>query len=202
MTEDQTSAVLDLYVEEKVLGTDSRFLREAGVRFGRLTVGPVADDDLPLSVQRRADRGKWRFDLLNMPFQLEDLDHRKQYLEASVRLRIDEPDVRSVCFLPPERPSDEAHVELTTGAVGLSEFAWRLLSTDQRLGVRSGGREFQAVMESPLTSATLSGSLDARVRYVKRSRRWPESVEEAEPKRPLRFTLNVTDGAFAFVTDQ
>jgi hypothetical protein len=102
----------------------------------------------------------------------------------------------------PERPSEEAHVELTTGTVGLSEFAWRLVSTDERLGVRSGGREFQAVMESPLTFATLSGSLDARVRYVKRSRRWPDSVEEAEPKRPLRFTLDVTDGAFAFVTDQ
>jgi hypothetical protein len=45
LTEDQTSAVLNLYVEENVLGTGSGFLREAGVQFGRLTVGPVADDD-------------------------------------------------------------------------------------------------------------------------------------------------------------
>jgi hypothetical protein len=202
LTEDQTSRVLDLYVEEKVLGADSRFFREAGVRFGRLTVGPVADDDLPPTVQRRADRGKWRFDMLSIPFQLEDLGHRKQYLEASVRLTIDGPDVRSVLFVGPERPYEEAHVEVITGTAGLSEFAWRLLSTDERLGVRSGGREFQAVMESPLTSETLSGSLDARVRYVKRSRRWPDKVEEAEPKRPLMFRLNVTDGAFEFVAAQ
>ena len=55
------AAVLDLFVEEPVLGSDSRFFREAGVAFGHPTVGPIGDDELPEPVTRRPDLRKRRF---------------------------------------------------------------------------------------------------------------------------------------------
>jgi hypothetical protein len=54
----QMIVFLDLYVEEPVLGSDSRFLCEAGVSFGRPAVGPVADDELPPLARRRPDLGR------------------------------------------------------------------------------------------------------------------------------------------------
>jgi hypothetical protein len=200
VAEDQVSALLDLYVEEEVLG-NTRLIREAGVCFGHLTVGPMADHDLPLTVQRRADRGKRRFDLLNLPFQLEHLEGRKHYVDAQVRITFDEPGVRSVQLIAPEQPPVETHVVLTTSASGLNALEWRLTSRDEKLGIRPGGREVQAIVESPLTYGPITGSLDASARYVTPTTRWVTS-KDANPKQPLRFSLDLADGAFGYLPAQ
>jgi hypothetical protein len=195
------SAMLDLYVEEKVLGSESRFFREAGVRFGRLAVGKVADNDLPLPIRHRADRGKRRFDAVRLSVELEQLEHGQYYIDARLRLAFDQPDVFSVLYYPSENPPLEADVELTPSAPGLSEFGWRLTGRSQGAAVRAGGREFRAVMEAPLTAQELTGTMDARVRFVKRTMRVP-TTKEAEPKEPLRFTLDLQEGTFAYLSAQ
>jgi len=195
------SAMLDLYVEEKVLGSESRFFREAGVRFGRLAVGKMADSDLPISTRHRADRGRRRFDAVRLSVELEQLEHGQYYVDARLRLSFDEPDVFSVLYYPPENPPLEADVELTPSAAGLNEFGWRLTSRGQGAGVRAGGREFRAVMEAPLTAQQLTGTMDARVRFVKYTMRVP-TTKEAEPKEPLRFALDLEEGTFAYLPDQ
>src|SRR5689334_12976408 len=83
------AAVLDLFVEEPVLGSDSRFFREAGVAFGHPTVGPIGDDELPEPVTRRPDLRKRRFTALHLPFDLEELKSGQRYIKAMVRLTFD-----------------------------------------------------------------------------------------------------------------
>lgn len=194
-------ATLELFVEERVLGNNSRFFREASVRFGRPTIARVADAELPEPIQRRIDRPAWRFDMLTLPAQLEELENGQYYVDTRIRMVFDQPDVRSVYLVSPDS-SDEPHVALTMSGAGLSELAWRLDGgDDDGPGIRAGGREFQAVIESPLSSGDVTGLLDARVRFVRRKGRWTRA-REAEPREPLRFTMHISHGTFAFVRDQ
>ena len=75
----QATGFLALYIEEPVLGS-TRFVREAGVLFGRPTVSPVPDDELPALAQRRPDLGRWRFTQVVLPFDLQDLPGHKRYV--------------------------------------------------------------------------------------------------------------------------
>jgi hypothetical protein len=189
---------LDLFVEEPVLGHDSRFLRGAGVRFGRATVSRVADTELPVPVQRRVDRGSWRFDMLSLPWQLEQLATGRHYVNAHIRMAFDSPDVRSVRLLPVTEP-DEPHVALSTSGAGMNELSWHLdAGGDDGPGLRAGGREFQAIVESPLTSAGVTGVLDARVRYARSGKRLTRGWD-TEPHQPVRFSLDLKQGAFSFL---
>lgn len=195
-------ASLDLYAEEPVLrGADSRFVREAGIAFGRPTVGPVADDELPVLAQRRSDLLRWRFTRVVVPFDLEDLPGGRWYVEATVRMTFDDPEVRSLVLAQPSaREVGEDSLTDTWGA-GRSELTWKLTARDERLGIRPSGREVQTVVESPLESDRLTGSLDARVRVMHRMLGLTTETV-AEPKQPLRFVLNVADGEFQFVQSQ
>jgi hypothetical protein len=194
------TAFLDLYVEEPVLGSDSRFLREAGVSFGRPTVGPVADDELPALARRRPDLGRLRFTALVLPFDLEDLPGGRRYVETTVRMTFDNPDVRSLLLSPPSRGTAEDS-DIDTWGVGRRELTWKLTARSEQVGIRPSGRRVFAVLESPLACDQLTGTLDANVRFTRRLLGLA-SQSVAEPKRPLRFTLNVADGTFEVAPDQ
>jgi hypothetical protein len=189
---------LDLYAEEPVTrGSHGRLLREAGVSFGRPTVGPVADDELPSFAQRRPDLGKWRFTQLVLPFDLEDLSSGKRYAEATIRMTFDDPDVRSLVMSRPLSTDADEDNDIDTWGVGRSELAWKLTARDVRLGIRPSGRLVQAVLESPLSSDRITGTLGATARVLRTMLGWASQVD-AEPRRPLRFVLNVADGSFEF----
>jgi len=194
------TAFLDLYTEEPVLGSDSRFFREAGVAFGRPTVGPVADDELPALARRRPDLARLRFTLVVLPFDLQDLAAGQHYVETTVRMIFDSPDVRSLLLARPSgRVGDDS--DINTWGVGRGELTWKLTARSERVGIRPSGREVLAVLESPLACDRLTGTLDAKVRFTRRLL-GVASQAVAEPRRPLRFALNVTDGAFEAVPDQ
>jgi len=189
---------LDLYAEEPAArGTQGRLVREAGVLFGRPTVGPVADDELPGFAQRRPDLGRWRFTQLVLPFDLEDLPGGKRYAEAKVRMTFDDPDVRSVVLSRPSPRDTDEDSDIDTWGAGRGELTWKLTAREARLGMRPSGRLVQAVLESPLSSDQFTGTLGATVRVLRMMLGWASQVE-AEPRRPLRFALNVADGAFEF----
>jgi hypothetical protein len=194
------AAVLDLYVEEPILGQDSRFLRETGVSFGQPRVAPVPDDELPsLGQQRRLDLPRMRVIEVVLPFDLEEPPDGCRYTEATVRMTFDSPDVRALSL---SRPSTEGTGRdrgddslLDTRGVGRQQLAWKLSARDEQLGLRPNGREVQAVVGTPIASKRLTGTLDVSIRFtrqvfgvVRRS--------TAEPRHPLRFALDVTDGTF------
>jgi hypothetical protein len=190
-------ASLDLYVETKVLGQDSRFTREAGISFGRPRFGPVADAELSLLDQRRPDLTKWRFTALAVPFDLEDLPNGRHYTEAKVRMAFDDPDVRSVRLSrrTAEEPGQDS--DLDTWGVGRSVLTWKLTARD-RVGIRPRGREVFAIVESPMGTDRLDGTLDGSVRIIRKMLGMAnESL--AEPRCPLRFVLDLDGGDFAIV---
>lgn len=190
-------ASLDLYVETKVLGQDSRFVREAGIAFGRPRFGPVADVELSLLDQRRPDLTSWRFTALAVPFDLQDLSAGRHYAEAVVRMAFDSQDVRSLSLSRRAADGPGQDSELDTWGVGRSELTWKLTARD-RLGIRPSGREVFAIVESPMGTDRLGGTLDARVR-ITRKMLGVTSEMTAGPKRPLRFVLDLDAGDFAIV---
>jgi len=192
----QATAFLALYTEEPVLGS-TRFVQEAGVSFGRPTVSPVPDDELPALAQRRPDLGKWRFTHVVLPFDLQDLPSHRRYVEANIKMTFDDPEVRSVTLSRPASGGTREDSEIDTWGVGRHELAWKLTPRDERLGIRPSGRMVVAVLESPLASDVLTGTLDARV-SISRRLLGSVSLAIAEPRQPARFALNVADGAFEY----
>ncbi|HEY1915539.1 MAG TPA: hypothetical protein VGH27_08185 [Streptosporangiaceae bacterium] len=191
------TGTVDLYAEEQVLrGPESRFVRAAGITFGRPTVGPVPDTELPAADQRRPDLLSWRFTQLRLPFDLEDLPAGRHYVEATVRMTFDDPEVRSLVLslLPSADGPEDSDTD--TWGVGRGELTWKLAARNPRVGIRPNGRQVHALLESPMGTDRLTGSLDGTVRFIRRMLGLvSESI--AEPKQPLRFVLNVADGAFA-----
>lgn len=188
-------ATLDLYVETKVLGQDSRFTREAGISFGRPRFGPVADTELSLLDQRRPDLTSRRFTALAVPFDLQDLPSGRHYTEATVRMAFDDPDVRSLSLSWRTAGEPGQDSDIDTWGAGRSELTWKLTARD-RLGIRPRGREAFAIVESPMGTDRLGGTLDARVRIVRKTL-GVASEMVAEPRRPLRFVLDLAGGDFA-----
>lgn len=188
-------ATLDLYVQEPVLGADSRFVREAGVSFGRPTIVPVGDNELPALTRRRPDYRAIRFTTLIWPFDLEDLDSGQRYVEATVRLTFDDPAVRSVSLGLPPLPDPVPDCLLTTWGIGQPQLAWKLAASDRRAGIRPSGRGVLAIVESPLASGQLAGTIDACAGLMRRVL-GVDRAAAAEPKHPLRFRLGVPDGSF------
>lgn len=194
-------ACLDLYVEEPVLGSDTRFVREAGISFGRLTMGPLADDELPALTRRRLDLGKWRFTMVALPFDLQELPGGRRYMTATVRMSFDDPEVRSLSLSRPAATDASEDSSMDTWGVGRGELTWKLSANSEQIGIRPNSRMVLAVLESPLACERTTGTLDAVVCLTRRVLGVPtQSV--AEPKRPLRFTLNMADGAFEVAPDQ
>jgi hypothetical protein len=194
-------ALVDLYVEEHVLGSDSRFIREAGVCFGRPTVAPVPDDELSALAQRRPDLERWRFTTVALPFDLQDLSGGRRYVETTVRMSFDSPDVRSLALARSPAGEMAEDSDASTWGVGRSELTWKLTARSERLGIRPGGRLVLAVLESPNDRARLTGTLDASA-HLSHRMLGVETRSVAESKRPLRFALNVADGAFEVTGDQ
>jgi hypothetical protein len=193
--------VLDLYSLEPVLGSESRFVRQAGVAFGRPRIGPVGDDELPALDQRRPDLTRWRHTALALPFDLQDLAVGRRYVEATVRMAFDDPKVRSL-VLTRDQPAGLADDSvLDTWGVGLSELTWKLTAKNDQTGIRPSGRQVLAVLESPLASGRLTGTLDSSVRFTKTMLGVVSQVV-AEPRKPLKFVLDVTDGEFEVATAQ
>jgi hypothetical protein len=199
------AAVLDLYVEDRVLGQDSRFLRETGVSFGRPRVSPLPGDELTEEELRRLGLAELRLSNVILPFDLEEPPDGWRYLETTVRMTFDSPDVESLRLSGPpagtdgyRRPDDGL---LDTRGVGRQRLTWKLTALNEQLGLRPTGREVLAVVASPQASERLTGTLDASVSFTRRLL-GRDRKSTAEPRYPLRFTLNVIDGTFEAVPDQ
>jgi hypothetical protein len=192
------TSVLDLYVTEPVLGNDSRLVREAGISFGRPIVGPLGDNELPEYDQRRPDLTNWRFTRLELPFDLEDLAGGRRYVAAKVGLIFDNDKVSSRGLSRPALLADgEAEdSELDTWGIGRHELSWKLTARDVRAGIRPKGRALLAILESPVGTGRLTGTLDAEVSFI-HSMLGVARRKTANPEVPLRFALNVDDGDFA-----
>lgn len=200
-----TTAVLDLYVEEPVLGQDTRFLRETRVSFGRPRVAPVPDDELPVpGYGRRPDLDRIRVTEVVLSFDLEEPPDGCRYLETTVKMAFDSPDVIAMELSRPPAKADADRVDdsvLDTRGVGRRQLAWKLSARDGQSGLRPSGREVQAVLGSPLACQRLTGTLDASIRFT---RRVPGMTKRAtaEPRHPLRFALDVVDGTFETLADE
>lgn len=187
-----TVAVLDLFVEEPVLGNDSRFFREAGVAFGHPTVGPVGDDELPEPVKRRPDLLKRRFTAFRLPFDLEDLKSGQRYVKAMVRMTF-ECDVRAVTVSC--TTSDDA-IDVRTFGVGRNELSCVLSPRQDGSGFAPSAQLAAAVLETPLHPTLVTGTIDASVAFTHRQF-GVSTRKEAEPERPLRFCLDLASGSYA-----
>ncbi|MEU9978115.1 hypothetical protein ACFU67_27265 [Streptomyces rhizosphaericola] len=186
------AAVLDLFVEEPVLGSDSRFFREAGVAFGHPTVGPIGDDELPEPVTRRPDLRKRRFTALQLPFDLEELRSGQRYVKAMVRLTFD-CDVRAVTVSC--TTSDET-VEVRTFGVGRNQLSCVLSARQDGAGFAPSAQLAAAVLEAPLRPTLVTGTIDASVTFTHRQF-GVSTRRQAEPERPLRFSLDLATGSYA-----
>jgi hypothetical protein len=191
--------VLDLFVQEPILGQDSRFLRETGVSFGRPRVSPVAEDDLPPTEWLRPNLRQLRLTAVVLPFDLEEPPEGCRYIETTVQMKFDDTQVCSLRLSRPAANGDgEDHADdslLDTRGVGRQQLTWKLTARNELAGLRPRGREVLAVLESPLALHRLTGTLDAHVRFT---RRLLDHVRTstAEPRQPLWFALNVADGTF------
>jgi hypothetical protein len=198
------ATVLDLYIEDPVLGPDSRFLRETGVSFGQPRVAPVADDELPPPDQKRLGLARLRLTELVLPFDLEEPPDGCRYISATVRMTFDTPGALSRRLAVPAAEGDCTNRSddsfLDTRGVGRRQLTWQLTARSNLVGLRPTGREVLALIESPLASERLTGSLDASVRFIRRML-GVDRTATAEPRRPLRFALNVTDGSFEAAED-
>ncbi|WP_131738717.1 hypothetical protein [Actinomadura roseirufa] len=192
---------LDLYVEEPVLGRDSRFVREAGVEFGRPTVHPVAAAELTELARRRPDLRQWHHTVLILPFDLEEPPEGRRYVEATVRATFDDEDVRALNLGEPSYgaapPGGTADALLLTRGSGRHRLTWQLTAADRAAGMRASGRAVLAVLESPRGTDRLTGVLDARVTYAYTLLGAVNRVK-AETREPLPFHLDVSQGDFAF----
>ena len=164
------AARLDLYVEKPVLGQDSRFLREAGVSFGRPRVAPVPDDELPVADQRWIDLPGIRVFEITLPFDLEEPPDGCRYTETTVKMSFDDPGVVARRLSRPPAGAGENGADdsmLDTRGVGRQQLTWKLSARDEQSGLRPSGREVQAVLGAPIAAEQLTGTLDARIRFTR-----------------------------------
>lgn len=190
------AAVLDLYVEEPVLGQDSRFLRETRLSFGRPWVAPVPDDELPDG--RGLDLPRMRVTEVILPFDLEEPPDGCRYVETTVKMAFDSPDVVAMELTRPSAGAGAGRVDdsvLDTRGVGRQQLAWKLSARDEGSGLRPNGRQVRAVLKSPIAHERLTGTLDASIRFTRRVHGVTKRAT-AEPRHPVRFALDVTDGTF------
>lgn len=191
MTEQQPVVTLDLYAEEPVLGSnETRFVREARISFGRPTIAQVAEDSLPVHLQRRLDSGRLKYTELRLSFDLTDLPASRRYTQATVRMTFDDLEVRSVQLTGEPDPG----IELATWGEGREELTWQLTA---RAGMRPGGRKLSTIFECPLATVLLTGILDAQVE-VTRSVLGTVKTTVARTMDPLRFTLDIGSGESGF----
>lgn len=201
-TDANPAAVLSRCDGEPAVGPGSRFPRAASVSFGQPRVAPVPDDEL--SSDRWVDLPDMRVFEVIVPFNLAEPPDGCRYTETTVRMSFDTPGVRAIEFSRPSAGSNADRADdsvLDTWGVGHQELTWKLSARDELSGLRPRGREVRAVLGSPIASERLTGTLDVGIRFtfresgvVKRS--------TAEPPRPLRFALDVTDGAFQALPEE
>jgi hypothetical protein len=191
LTEQQPVVTLDLYAEEPVLGSnETRFVREAGISFGRPTMAQVADDSLPVHLRRRLDSDRLKYTELWLPFDLTDLPPPRRYTQATVRMTFDDRAARSVHLTGEPAPG----TELATWGEGREELTWQLTARD---GMRPGGQKVGTIFECPLATMLLTGVLDAQVE-VTRSVHGTVKSTVARTIDPLRFTLDIGSGESGF----
>jgi hypothetical protein len=130
-----------------------------------------------------------------LPFDLADLPGHRRYVEVKIAVTFDDPEVRSATLAVVAGADDGDGCEASTWGVGRHELAWKLVPREERSGIRPGGRRVTAMIESPLVSDVVTGTLDATARV---SRQWlgTASVAAAAPRHPTRFTLGVVSGDF------
>jgi hypothetical protein len=191
LTEQQSVVTLDLCAEEPVLGSnETRFVREARISFGRPTMAQVAEDSLPVHLQRRLDSDRLKYTELRLSFDLTDLPASRRYTQATVRMTFDDLAVRSVQLTGEPDPG----TELTTWGEGREELTWQLTARD---GMRPGGRTVGTIFECPLATVLLTGILDAKVE-VTRSVLGTVKSTVARTMDPLRFSLDIGSGKSEF----
>jgi hypothetical protein len=184
---------LALYAAEEVLGAEIRLVREAGISFGRAIVAPAAENELPPSYLRRPDSRNLGFAHVEFPFALDDLPEGHRYTEATLAVTLDTASAVAVALGADSEPP----VEVLTWGEGQQHMRWRLSVPDVRLGIRLGDHRIRTVVEFPLQTSLLSGSVDATVQ-VTREVLDQTRHKRARPKAPLRFAVNVAEGWFEF----
>jgi ubiquinone biosynthesis protein UbiJ len=84
---------------------------------------------------------------------------------------------------------------LDTRGKGRGQLTWKLSALDEQSGLRPNGREVLAVVTAPIAAQRLTGALDVSIRFTRRVFGVVQR-STAEPRHPLRFTLDVVDGTF------
>ena len=201
-TNGNNAAVIDLYVEKPVLGQDSRFLREASVSFGQPRVAPVPDDELPSPADPRwLALPQMRVFEMTLPFDLEEPPDGCRYTETTVRMSFDDSGVVAIKLSRPSAGTEGDDSVLDTWGVGRRQLTWKLSALDEQSVLRPSGREVQAVVGAPIAAERLTGMLDARIRFTRRESGVVKR-SSAEPRHPLRFVVDVTDGTFETVPEE
>jgi hypothetical protein len=188
VADEQPFFVLDLYAVEPVLHDGPRIVREGAVKFGRPVVVPAADADLPDVHSHRLDIREFRFVKLSLPFDLEEPPVKQRYIDATVRMVFDDEDVLSVTMAGQTRPP----ATMRTWGLRRPELTWGLRVRDKGRGIEPGGHQAEAVVEFPMKTTVVTGSLDARAE-VAREVLGITRHAHLEPRRPWRFVITVED---------
>ena len=153
MSADEVFAHDDLYSEAQTLDDDPRPrpVREGGISFGRPGVDPLDLDDFPDYVRRRPAIRSRSFALLELPFDLDELDGARRYVRARYRVDLNTPDAVARSLWP----------ELVTTAVEVERSRSFGLQADLTLGAVPGapsaefsaGRTFRYTELRPLVAS-------------------------------------------------
>jgi hypothetical protein len=105
-------AACPLFVEEtQRQGASSRFVREGGVRFNRVTAYGLGARELPAMFGRRVGTPRIRPVLVKFWFNFDELPPGRQYAEIRVRVSLRPP--APVLFLDPLRETTEVESTMT-----------------------------------------------------------------------------------------
>ncbi len=135
LTPDEVLAHDDLYSEAQTLGGDAepRLVREGGISFGRPVVLPLSLDHFPAVVKRRPGIRHRTFALISFPFDLDQLEGARRYVEASYRVELNIPDSVAGSLWP----------TLITNAVEVERSRTFTVGADLSLGAIEGAPSFE-----------------------------------------------------------
>jgi len=181
---------IDLYVEETVLGSTSRFVLEAGISLWKPTVHALRRETLGAMLNARPDADGLVFFGIIWPYDLDDLPSSRQYVSGRVQVTFDSPLIRCLSLRwGKDQPRDNEVVHHF--GVGSTQPSWKLTPASGWL--QPGSRITGMILESPTDLQMITGRIDAEVTVRKTVLNSFES-RDARPNDPMKFSLNLTNG--------